>query len=56
MKFNVPSKSLYSFVSAVNKVINSKNAMTILNNFLFYLNGDKLQLWHVTWRTPSWPV
>lgn len=44
MKFNVPSKSLYSFVSAVNKVINSKNAMTILNNFLFYLNGDKLQV------------
>ncbi len=44
MKFNVPSKSLYSFVSAVNKVINSKNAMTILNNFLFYLEGDKLQV------------
>lgn len=42
MKFNVPSKTLYSFVSSVSKVINSKNALTILNNFLFSLEGDTL--------------
>lgn len=44
MQFNVPSRALYAFVSAVSKVINSKNAMTILNNFLFCLEGDKLQV------------
>ena len=42
MKFNVPSKKLHGFVSAVSKVINSKNALTILNNFLFTLDGDML--------------
>ncbi len=42
MKFNVSSKTLYTFVSAVSKVINSKNALTILNNFLFELSGDTL--------------
>lgn len=42
MKFNVSSKTLHSFVSSVSKVINSKNALTILNNFLFTLEGDTL--------------
>ncbi len=42
MRFNVSSKALYSFVSAVNKVISSKNALTILNNFLFSLKGSVL--------------
>lgn len=42
MKFNVSSKALYGFVSAVNKVISSKNALAILNNFLFSLEGDTL--------------
>ncbi len=42
MKFNVPSKALYSFVASVSKVINSKNALTILNNFLFTLEGETL--------------
>ena len=42
MKFNVSSKTLYSFASAVSKVINAKNPMTILNNFLFTLEGDLL--------------
>ncbi len=42
MKFNVPSKTLYTFVSAVSKVINSKNALTILNNFLFTLADNTL--------------
>ena len=40
MKFNVQSKSLYSAVSAVSKVINSKNALAILDNFLLTLDGD----------------
>lgn len=44
MKFNVPSKTLYSYVSAVSKVINSKNALVILNNFLFELDGDTLTI------------
>jgi len=44
MKFNVPSKTLYSYVSAVSKVINSKNALVILNNFLFELEGDTLTI------------
>lgn len=44
MKFNVPSKSLHSYVSAVSKVINSKNALAILNNFLFTLDGDILTI------------
>lgn len=42
MKFNVSSKALYSATSAVSKVINSKNAMTILNNFLFDLSDGQL--------------
>lgn len=42
MKFNVSSKTLYTYVSAVSKVINSKNALTILNNFLFELNDNTL--------------
>ncbi|MDE7153863.1 MAG: DNA polymerase III subunit beta [Muribaculaceae bacterium] len=44
MKFNVPSKTLYAYVAAVCKVINSKNAMTILNNILFDLKGDSLTI------------
>lgn len=42
MKFNVPSKTLHSYVSAVSKVINSKNPLEILNNFLFTLDGNTL--------------
>lgn len=42
MKFNVSSKALYSATSAVSKVINSKNAMMILNNFLFDLSDGHL--------------
>ena len=34
MKFNVSSKALYNAASAVSKVINSKNALSILDNFL----------------------
>ncbi len=42
MKFNVPSKTLYSAVSSVSKVINSKNSLTILDNFLVELKDDVL--------------
>ncbi len=44
MKFNVSSKTLYSYVSAVSNVINSKNALTILNNFLFELSDNTLTI------------
>lgn len=44
MKFNVSSKTLYSYVSDVSKVINSKNALTILNNFLFELSDNTLTI------------
>ncbi len=42
MKFNVSSKNLYSTLSAVSKVISTKNAMTILNNFLFEVTENQL--------------
>lgn len=44
MRFNVSSKELYSAASAVSKVINSKNAMTVLNNFLFTLDENLLTI------------
>ncbi len=42
MKFNVQSKVLYGSTSSVSKVINSKNPMPILNNFLLELKGNVL--------------
>lgn len=42
MRFNVSSKTLYSFVSSVSKIISSRNALQILNNFLFRLEDDTL--------------
>lgn len=44
MKFNVQSKALYTQASAVSKVINSKNPMPILNNFLLELRGSMLYI------------
>lgn len=44
MKFNVQSKALYGQASAVSKVINSKNPMPILNNFLFELRDSMLYI------------
>ncbi len=44
MKFNIQSKVLLSHLSAVSKVVNSKNKLSILDNFLFSLDGDKLQI------------
>lgn len=40
MKFNVSSKALYATASAVSKIINSKNALTILNNFRLQLDSE----------------
>ena len=42
MKFNIQSKLMLARLSAVSKVVNSKNKLTILDNFLFNLEGDKL--------------
>ncbi|MDE6324428.1 MAG: DNA polymerase III subunit beta [Paramuribaculum sp.] len=42
MKFNVSSKTLYTFASSVSKIISSRNALQILNNFLFELEDDTL--------------
>lgn len=42
MKFNISSKNLESHLSAVSKVVNSKNSISILDNFLFELSGDEL--------------
>jgi DNA polymerase-3 subunit beta len=44
MKFNVPSKVLYSAVSSVSKIINPKNALNILDNFLVELKDDVLTI------------
>lgn len=44
MRFTVPSKTLQTFASAVSKVINAKNALTILNNFLFTIKDSTLTI------------
>lgn len=44
MRFNVSSKALQSQLAAVSKVINSKNALSILDNFLLTLQGDTLSI------------
>ena len=44
MKFNVSSKAFYNATSAVSKVINSKNALTILDNFFIRLEGSILTI------------
>ncbi len=42
MDFKVAAKTLYSTLSGVSKVINSKNTLTILDNFLFSVEGKML--------------
>ena len=42
MEFKVAAKTLYSTLSGVSKVINSKNTLTILDNFLFSAEGNVL--------------
>lgn len=42
MRFNIPGKQLMQELANVSKVINAKNAISILDNFLFEVNGDLL--------------
>ena len=44
MKFNIDGKLLQQQLTAVNKVINSKNALSILDNFLFELENNRLTI------------
>ena len=44
MKFNTDGKLFQQQLQAVNKVINSKNAVSILDNFLFELDGEILTI------------
>lgn len=44
MKFNISSKTLYSCASAVSKIINAKNTLSILNNFKLELKDNRLSI------------
>lgn len=44
MKFNVEGKSFQQQLQAVSKVINSKNTIKILDNFLLRVEGDRLSI------------
>lgn len=44
MRFNIDGKVFQQQLQAVNKVINSKNALSILDNFLFELEDGKLTI------------
>lgn len=44
MKFNVEGKAFQQQLQAVSKVINSKNTIQILDNFLLRLDGDRLSI------------
>ncbi len=44
MKFNVHGKTLQQQLAAVSKVVNAKNALSILDNFLLEVKGDLLHI------------
>lgn len=44
MKFNVEGKAFQQTLQAVSKVINAKNTISILDNFLFQAEGDVLTI------------
>lgn len=44
MKFNVEGKTFQQQLSAVSKVINAKNALSILDNFMLRVEGDRLSI------------
>jgi DNA polymerase-3 subunit beta len=44
MKFNVSSSAFFSALQSISKVIASKNALPILDSFLFNLEGEKLTI------------
>ena len=52
MKFNVSSSKLFSQLQAVSRVINSKNALPILDDVLFDLKGNLLTLTASTRSSP----
>lgn len=41
MKFTVSSRAFYSTLSGVSKAINSKNTLTVLDNFLLEVDAEK---------------
>lgn len=42
MKFKIPGKTFQNHLQLMSKVLNGKNTITILDNFLFRVEGDKL--------------
>ncbi len=44
MRFNVEGKTFQQQLTAVSKVINAKNALSILDNFLLKVEGDRLSI------------
>lgn len=44
MKFNVSGKTFQNQLQTVSKVINAKNALSILDNFLIRVEGDRLSI------------
>lgn len=44
MKFNVEGKAFQQVLQAVSKVINAKNTISILDNFLLRIEGDRLSI------------
>ncbi len=44
MKFNVEGKTFQQQLTAVSKVINAKNSLSILDNFLLRVEGDRLSI------------
>lgn len=42
MKFKIPGKAFQSNLQVMSKVLNSKNTVTILDNFLLKVEGDRL--------------
>lgn len=44
MKFNVQGKTFLNQLQAVSKVLNSKNAISMLDNFLFTIEGNRLTI------------
>ena len=44
MNFVISSSELFAHLQSINKVISSKNSLPILDNFLFQVDGKKLQI------------
>lgn len=44
MRFNVSGKTFQTQLQAVSKVVNAKNALSILDNFLLKVEGDRLSI------------